>query len=197
MSERLDDWKDRQPLSAAHLQQPVDLLRKLAALPGFGLFFEGGDPGDLLFELRMGKIVAAGPNGEADYPDERYWVREQYIQGGATTAAPVVLADENPWDPGNSDDQLLVPVEHWDEEVPAILTVTNLPELTDHTHALPAGLPVVYFAAYDRGDPPRTRLVMFMGGAEEGPEFYGQVKMAVANLTWGASLLPLVNITPG
>lgn len=88
-----DPWKQGDPSSAAHLNQPIPILnsvRSILAAAGTGLTIAqteqgttiGVAPATRVGESWIGVIVATGPNGEADYDDARYWVKRQYLRSG-------------------------------------------------------------------------------------------------------------------
>lgn len=193
---RLDNWAARQRVSARKLQQPVeairDLYRRLGAdVEGVPLPYEN-DP-----RWRLGKIVAAGPADEANYADERYWVRDAEIIAGASGAAQIVIDESPEWDPGDGGDPVV-----------PIYTVTNLPELLTHTHDLPYGLPVLFRDEYDRPVPdpeneadgefatpkaPLRRLVMIVPDMPGRPQYEGMGLFGVANNERGWTFTPSVD----
>jgi hypothetical protein len=84
----------------------------------------------------IGKIVATGPLGsEANYTDERYWVKLQYVASNdSTLAALIVLADET-----------------WTPPPPLVVTATNLAEYLPGSHGLAAGAIVNLLRITDAG----------------------------------------------
>lgn len=73
-----------------------------------------------------GKIVTAGPDGEADYTDHRYWVQRGYLTGATAT------------------DPLEVTVYPDTAGLYEIVTATNLAEEREESHFLREGQPVKY-----------------------------------------------------
>jgi hypothetical protein len=187
MSERLNNWTSRQKLSAAHLNEAWNLLRKLAGVVGYDLnSVEKPKHEDPIPRVRLGKIVAAGPSSppEADWADERYWVIDSGITAGDTQNSLVVPVDLVPI-PAVSDSDSVLPVIH---------TVTNVPEILAHTHGLAVGTAVLYFELIDFADPtPNTRRVMAVGGLDDLGELDGQVHQMTSQLESGWADLRLVN----
>lgn len=100
-----------------------------------------------------GKIVDAGPEEEADFTDERYWVERTRCKNH----------DEDPVDAAAEFEAL--DEEH---ELANIVAVTNLPEILDGGHALAVGTDVWVWEVWDRSDPPRARRVMMAAVAVAG-----------------------------
>jgi len=102
-----------------------------------------------------GVIVAAGPSGEADYTDHRYWVRRAWpaIDGGKSVnnvAEFEAHPDQFPTGPGR--------FELDGPGLPKIITATNIAEGVTAAnpdkggHMLPVGTPVWVEAVFDRGN---------------------------------------------
>lgn len=197
MPETPELWIAKEQVSARKLNQEVIALRRLMSVMGWdeNRFGDAGRPA-YITPIRLGKIVAAGPGGQADYADERYWVREQSILKGAA----------NDWDQIKLNDVQDYTIRNapqagggiGDVTVKPVYTVTNLGEALEHTHTLPPDTPVIFLGFHDATNPtPATRWVMVVGGgAEEGPEYAGQVHQGVANETPGWAFLPLVGLMP-
>lgn len=85
---------------------------------------------------KIGTLRAAGPCGEGDYTDERYWVQVDDVTVGAIDAQLVgVAADKVP--NACSGGGCPAPTDH-------IITATNIAELNGHTHKLnTSGSPTV------------------------------------------------------
>jgi hypothetical protein len=81
----------------------------------------------------MGVVVGAGPNGESDYSDARYWVKPSFLQQTGATV----------------DTDAAVPMEE-DATDAQIATVTNIPELELDTHELKVGAFVIVRSLYGR-----------------------------------------------
>lgn len=88
----------------------------------------------------LGRIVAKGPNGEANFTDARYWVQPGNIQGGKVSD-PIDFKDNKNFKP-------------------SIFPVTNLPEWKTGTHQIGLGEAVSFWLAWDRGKPNRPHWVM-------------------------------------
>lgn len=91
----------------------------------------------------VAKISDKGPNGEADYTDEKYWVVPQRVDAGMANATSETIDD-----PG-----LLAQ---------KAITATNFAEQSagsvgTGSHALPKNLRVIVDAFTDNSDPPKLR----------------------------------------
>lgn len=108
---------------------------------------EGQTPGP-----RLGIIQSAGPNGEADYTDARYWIK---------TARVTHYSPEN--------QEVKVAVYDSAEAMFLWTTATNLNESKNgaggETHALTAGTVVSLQSGYDDQDPATLRWWFGAGGA--------------------------------
>jgi hypothetical protein len=103
-------------------------------------------------EIVMAKVVSAGPNGEANYTDERYWLRRQEITIASTDeeTARVTIADDDSPDGemvGMDDDGGDLEGEPVAE---TILTATSMTEREAGSHTLAVGDQVVVFVVYGR-----------------------------------------------
>ena len=96
----------------------------------------------------LGTVVTAGPSGEADYTDSRYWVSRSYV---ANTES----------DSGTH--KITVTKETSGTTYYQIVTVTNLAELLTGTHSLAANTVVEVVGVPDIGSPPTTRYYMSTG----------------------------------
>lgn len=103
-------------------------------------------------------VVTAGPNGESDYADERYWVRRVYISNAdddytsqlattqVTLGGPPTLQQSGMW-----------------------VTATNLAELLGHTHSLSEGFVFLDMRFInDKSSPLQGRYVFQSGGGGSG-----------------------------
>lgn len=128
--------------TAAHLNEPVDWINNFRI--AVGMTDEGIPP--IHPRPMIGKIIAAGPNGEADLGTESprcdYWVAEQWIEG-TSLGSPGLLSTA---DASANEDY--------------IHRVTNLSEVQSDTHLLKVGCLVVFWAEVDGGDEPAVRFVM-------------------------------------
>jgi hypothetical protein len=150
----LRDWAKGNRLSASHLQEPVNVLRKFLALPDALVAKFGDGAARPVYDIFLGKVVTSGPNSEADYTDERYWVKPQYIVGGDTSADPIDTDDITP-------DTL---PDEAGGQIPDTLTVTNIAEWLDGSHQLRSGALVFYIGIYDWQEQSIIRWVMNVGG---------------------------------
>ena len=121
----------------------AELRAQGAGLAGRGISVPG------LRDWFIGRIQAEGPDGEADYGDERYWVQE------------VLVTDEA----GAAEDAIALGLRTNGRYV----TATNLDELAAGTHSLAADdtEPVVVSWVYDAQDP-RVRRFFFRWGLGGG-----------------------------
>jgi hypothetical protein len=145
----LRDWNEGDnAFNNEHHQQAVLALRELDARDAY----------DGLTDYRAAQwfpalIVAEGPDGQADYSDERYWLKVQYLQGaggGGTNATPLATSDE---------------LSHTGD--PTIVTGHNLAERPAHSHVLKTDGSVLVMVQcwFDYGNPQRKRYLFTFGGA--------------------------------
>lgn len=144
-------WTKGSRLSAAHLNEPVDVLEKLLAQPGALVGGTGADLRERRFDIVIGKIVATGPAAEPDYTGARYWAKPQYVVATALTVDEIETADE-----------LAAP--QAGDAIPDTVTVTNLAEWVEDTHTLAVDTLVLMLAVYDRQANPVRHYVMSEGG---------------------------------
>ncbi len=172
----IEDFKQGEwPLSAAKLSQAnaiVRSVRTISAVHGTGLRVTQGETGTVIGPdsseaLRISPpflavVVSTGPKSEADFTDERYWVKKSFIDGQMsdtnTDATPrdyiTTSYDEPKKVGGDGPDK--------DDYVePFIICATNLDELNldkeagnisarqSGTHAIPAGVHVWVWTVYD------------------------------------------------
>lgn len=132
------------------------------------------------FNARLGVIVNTGPNGEADFTNENYYVLTAYIANGATGPSPLK-------------DQLSIMAATSTMDGYEIIVVSNLAEKPDGTHLLPTDRTcavIVTFCGPDLGDPMRPRYAMTHGGAGGGEsigQYQGQGKFMVSDNQVGFS----------
>lgn len=119
-----------------HLQQPVDALRAIGADGAYNP--QGFDVAE--GPSFIGTVTDKGPNGEANYKDERYYIRRSFIDAGQPTDA-VIFKDDD-----------LDPLK--------IYTVTNRPEIPTHSHSLKVGQPVRAHGWLDHSNPRQLRWFM-------------------------------------
>jgi hypothetical protein len=140
----LRPWNARNRLSAAHLQESPDainaLLMALASTQD-----DGTSP--IRTECWPGVISATGPNREADFTDERYWVARAFVKGAApndqVSIQQEVTQSQSPSGPPSG--------VGFDQNPSNIFCVTNLPEVKTHSHTLSPGTPVWVWAWWDSG----------------------------------------------
>lgn len=182
---QLRRWAAGDPLRQRYLNESIDVLQRLLDLLGVNIDGEGdaSDLGEAWSPLRLGRVVTAGPGGEPDFADPRYWVREVDIKNGADNRAKVEVEDrpdEEFPDQLDPADPLGPPIAG--PTLPPIRVVTNVPEILANTHGVPAGTVVLFLAFHDRKLPiPNERNLMASGG---GTLPKGQTKeMVFKNLT--------------
>lgn len=164
-STRIDDWRKGQKPSAGHLNQPLPTVRSVQRIVGRGGVRVAQGPSSTSISNEgegryldhwIGKVVAAGPNGEGDYTDERYWVQRQYLNGGdssdAVETSDYVAPKATIYD-GISANGTQV------DAHPVIWTVTNLDDALSGKHSLPAGMMMHVFGFRDRQHDARIRYV--------------------------------------
>jgi len=179
-ADELTDWARGDSLTATHLQQPVSVLRKMLGKPNSQVGQLRIERGGFTFVVTIGKIVTSGPEGEADFTNEQYWVKPQYIEEGAQDAA-ITLTDITPPDEYTDDDTA--------DPAANIKPVTNLAELKDGTHKLKEGQFVWFFAISDGADDPADHLLMSEGTG-------GSVDV-LNNGTNVVSATPFINLPSG
>lgn len=108
-----------------------------------------------------GMVWDTGPEGsEADYTDERYWIRRFQIASTASASANLAL---NAWDQDYGAEG--------DRGSPVIVTATHLSELSlnddgtylDGSHKLTKGTPVFLFQTLDGNTPPNAKWYFIVG----------------------------------
>lgn len=72
----LQRWRARQADAASHRNEVLDAVDALR-MPMDGVSPAWIPPSN----ARLGIVTNAGPNGEADWTDERYWIKDAVIQG--------------------------------------------------------------------------------------------------------------------
>jgi hypothetical protein len=101
------------------------------------------------FAPLLARVTTAGPAGEANYTDERYWVKLAWVDGPSDkdvedAAEPLSFTSYGEPKQG---------------EHPIIFTATNLAEQVGGSHVLYENTPVWVFPIYDGGDPSTLRSV--------------------------------------
>lgn len=146
-------WKQGDPFSAAHLNESTGVTRRLSHQSKSGNVRQLSTPTGTHFHvmddnrtlrLYLGLVVAAGPAGEVDFTDERYWVKIAYLVNVVATGSLSPAATFK------ADDTYIQQFGH-----PVV--VTNLPEVPNHSHDLTTSgvLPVVAWLDYDDNGNPR------------------------------------------
>lgn len=186
MSGTLNRWTARQKVSASHLNEMWDLGAQIAAMPGFNFYREGTDQPLVVGPFRQGRVVAAGPAGEADWPDERYWIEDVFIEHISTDTERSRVSL-----------QAVGAEVEGDYTAPGIKTVTNWPEILEHTHTLAVNTPVLYVELQDAmyvsgsGGPtgqPNRRFAMCVLALPQG-QYQGTVLQNVVDGHWGADFV--------
>jgi hypothetical protein len=132
----LRDWVPRVSSyrDASHLQEPVDAIRDLQRAGG-GPKYPGAAP----FDHGIGRVVAAGPNGEADLAGAAYWIQRLAMKSAAFDAVPDVQEDTSEQLDKNSP--------------PSTFPAVHLPERYAGTHGLgtDGSVEVFFWADFDSG----------------------------------------------
>jgi hypothetical protein len=148
---RIDLRTPRKVMSTTYGNEIADAVNGLP-YPFLSGNTEDGDPARPYF---LGKITDAGPGNEDDYTDERYWVQREYLASGKVDDR-LTLKDDT-YDPAADPDGPA-------DANPNVVTVTNLPERKNGSHALLKDTAVVVFVESDVGDgdsaPVRPHYVM-------------------------------------
>ena len=135
----LVDWPNGVVLpKGSHLQEPVTALRALSDAVGFD---RRHPRRPVLTDWRLAMIVSSGPNGEADYTDERYWVALQAISDSDPTSK---LQTEDDFQDGYTASN---------GSPTNIITASNLTELGDGSHFMENGQLVWVRGKLDLGTP--------------------------------------------
>jgi hypothetical protein len=172
MSLPLDKWTRGEVPTAAKLNQPVDALNQIASMmaaDGSGLTISDTAHGRTISldtsrgvaDEFLGYVVTAGPSSEADFDDQRYWVRRAFINSQTIQLDALTIADDT--QPSGTDAN-----GNRATQRPEIVTAWNLAEFgyNDHSsyrlvHALQTTTshPVIVRGYYDRSTPPSKHYV--------------------------------------
>lgn len=180
----LTPWNARDPISARHLNEVWSESRtSRISFPGANVSrFPNGTGIQIPDSFipsggYIGAITAAGPAGEADFPDEQYWVWIQY----AIADKWGVTVDIEEAYPGTGSDltNCIVPATNMCERSPGGPVGAG-------SHGLTPGFPVLLLPVKGRvttaGDTtPVQRFMFFSGGAESEPQLEGMVRQGVGN----------------
>lgn len=161
MTTPIPPWTQRDNFSKSRHQELVDAINGTGLTTGAGgleiLRTPGGQTisGPLagkIDEIFMGKVVTAGPNGEGDYSDERYWLRKREITVASSDdeTARVTIADDD-----SPDGELIGEDDSGgdDEGQPiaeTIVTATSVVERLAGTHTLQPDDEVLVIGVYGR-----------------------------------------------
>lgn len=151
-ADELTDWARGDPLAAAHLQQPISVLRKMLGKPDGQVARQRLSQGGFTFVVTLGKIVSTGPGGAANFTGEQYWVKPQYVTNQQFQNESVLLGDITP-----SPEYMAGSTLAADSNIKA---VTNLSELSHGTHHLELGQYVWFFGLTDGQDDPVEHFYM-------------------------------------
>lgn len=173
----------RQPgdkILASDQNAMVDAQRRAQLITGDGLTSKSGPGGTGLFtepfgaKSFWGRITALGPDNDADYTDERYWVKQIYITnaaGDSLTAlgiAEVILKDINGDTYTPTSGTTIIHGYH--------VTATNLAEIEAGTHTMAVGTPVHVYMVYDSRDSANVHYIFTSGfakGTSDNPDIMG------------------------
>ena len=130
-------------LTPTNWNRAVNLLKRIQHIRGGPKISVTQGPSGVLIshakDCFFADIQALGPDSEADYEDERYWVQEQYVSNTATdTTEAVTLAAKT---------------------APLHVTATNLAEIAGSTHSVAAGEYVKVYIVRDANSPKTTRYI--------------------------------------
>lgn len=96
-------WRKPDNFSTPAHQRLVDALNAIAFQTGTGDLDTVTTPGGrvvadrrplIVDEIIFAKVVTAGPNSEADFTDNRYWVKKQDVRTPSTATNATTLADD-------------------------------------------------------------------------------------------------------
>jgi hypothetical protein len=144
-SPTLRAWSKDNRLSAGHLNESPNAINQiLYALASSEQ--QDGTPA-ITTECWPGIISATGPNGQADFTDERYWVARSFIKGAApnsqiTVQQEVTASGSSGTTPSGVGS---------DQNASNIFVVSNFLEMKTHLHSVAAGVPVWVWAYWDSG----------------------------------------------
>lgn len=183
----LDDYSKGDRLSAKRLNAHQHETNRLTSAIEAGIKWTRDVEGQpVLVKGTLGVIVLLGPAGQADHPDERYWVQEAFIKAADDDAQPLdLLQSEALKAPSGAD-------------VPVIHTVSNLVEQPEHSHTLKPGTPVLFWEEEDlprevsADEPipvPNMRKVMQVGGSLPRIQYKEMVVKAVTDNQVGADFV--------
>ncbi len=131
------------PFSARNWRRAINILKRRRHIRGGPkIAVTQGPSGALISHAKdcfYADIQALGPDSEADYADERYWIKEQYVSNTSTdTTEAVTLGDKTS---------------------ALHVTATNLAEITGGTHSVSAGEFIKAYIVRDAGSPKATRYI--------------------------------------
>jgi hypothetical protein len=173
----LRDWNPgNNVFENAHHQQAVLALRELAGERAY----EGTPREWVPGEEWPGKIVSAGPSGEADFTNSLYWVKKCYMEGAAYNAQANFNTGSD-YDAG---------------PVTIIVPAMNLAERAAAGHGLDTGGDTIVWvrAWFDRGNP-QIKHYLFDRATGGSPVKFGKVKTVWSPGTNAVVLTPVVSST--
>jgi hypothetical protein len=144
-SPTLRAWSKDNRLSAGHLNESPNAINQILYALASGEQ-QNGAPA-ITTEYWPGIISATGPNGQADFTDERYWVARSFIKGAApnsqiTVQQEVTASGSSGTTPSGVGS---------DQNASNIFVVSNFLEMKTHLHSVAAGVPVWVWASWDAG----------------------------------------------
>jgi hypothetical protein len=137
---RMRDWRPGGQIPLGdQLQEGPDAVRELAAQVSAILFNDVREPQ----ERFLVRVVNAGPNGESDYSDARYWLKRIAVLGAMPTDNVNIATDDTAFNAGSPE--------------PYIITGINFSEFSSMTHGLPVDGSQIFecFGWWDAGSPNR------------------------------------------
>lgn len=200
----LDEWTKGDRVGAAKLNQSINAIKQLRQRMG-GAEGPGGAVG-MGMPPMLARVTTAGPNGEANYSDSRYWVKFALIDTEGSTSQPNTAI----LDIRDRSRSLASPTPS--DASPDVVTATNLAEAAYSNnagaHALSDGQPVWVFPVYDSADvqtkrwvfsvqPEYTRLVQVTGSASGGGKYTGSLLARPASDIPAAGNLSAAEVTSG
>ena len=149
MSNSLTNWKSGDTITAVHLQEVVQYLKKTSPVTPAGRRpYETGAGGTIIGDTSSGwtgrwfwaKIAATGPNGEVDFITPRYWVTAEYLyRTGDESLSPNFQDDESAFSSSANGNYVKT------------ITAYNTAEFLNNSHVLPAGFVVQVHQYIERG----------------------------------------------
>jgi len=140
------DWVQGDRFSASHLQESVNMIDAIiVAMSAANQGAQLGPPVGV--EQWPGIIINSGPNKDADFTDERYWVQRAFVKGAAPNDQVTVQQEVAQSQSSGTTSSGV----GFDQNASNIFVVTNLIEQKTHLHSVPFNTPVWVFAWWDSG----------------------------------------------